>query len=129
MQRPLSETVAVLGATDNPHRFAYQCMRALALHGHKVLPVNPGYTRIEDMPCYPDLAACPGPIDTVTVYVRPSILAGMLEQIADVLPSRVILNPGTEEINAIHYLQAAGIEVQRACTLVLLSTNQYSGAG
>jgi len=128
MHKPLTETVAVLGATDSPHRFAYQCILALKHHGHEVLPVNPGHAQIQGMTCYPSLTACPGPVDTVTVYVRPAILAEMLEQFADLLPKRVILNPGTEDAAVIRYLRGAGIKVQTACTLILLSTNQFSNS-
>ena len=119
MHKALTETVAVLGATDNPGRFAHKCMRSLAQHGHRVLPVNPGHDQIDGMPCYPDLGSCPAAVDTVTVYVRPSILNGMLDDIVNVRPTRGILNPGTEDAAVIS-------QVQIACTLVLLNTNQYN---
>lgn len=120
------ETVAILGATDNPSRYAHKSMLELMDQGHKVLPVNPGHAQIEGIQCHQDLAACPDEVDTVTVYVRPSILKGLLKDIVTVHPKRVILNPGTEDPDIIRQLQGAGIKVQIACTLVLLNTNQFT---
>jgi uncharacterized protein len=119
------ETVAILGASNNPYRYAYKAMLALADHGHKVLLVNPYHDQIDGTQCYQNLAACPGEVDTITVYVRPSILRGLLKDIADTQPRRIILNPGTEDPDINSHFQRVGIKVQNACTLVLLSTNQY----
>ncbi|MCB1830760.1 MAG: CoA-binding protein [Chromatiaceae bacterium] len=121
----MRETVAILGASDDPGRFAHKSMRALAGHGHKVLLVNPSHDQIDGIACYQDLTACPGRIDTVTVYVRPSILKTLLDDIINANPYRVILNPGTEDPEIIGNLQEVGIKVQTACTLVLLDTDQY----
>ena len=40
-------------------------------------------------------------------------------------PKRVIFNPGTENPIFAQKLQEKGIPWENACTLVLLSTNQY----
>lgn len=125
MHRPMTETVAILGATDNPDRYAHKAMLALVGQGHKVLPVNPYHDQIDGTQCYQDLAACPDGVDTITVYVRPGILRGLLKDIVDAKPRRVILNPGTEDPAIVSQIREVGIKVQEACTLVLLSSNQY----
>jgi hypothetical protein len=40
-------------------------------------------------------------------------------------PKRVIFNPGTENMELIQLLKDNQIEPEIACTLVLLSTNQF----
>ncbi len=40
-------------------------------------------------------------------------------------PRRVIMNPGTESESAREALEAAGILVLEACTLVMLRTDQF----
>jgi uncharacterized protein len=40
-------------------------------------------------------------------------------------PRRIIFNPGTENPDAYPRLEAAGITVIQACTLVLLRTRQF----
>lgn len=125
MPRPMTETVAILGATDNRDRFAYRAMLALVEHGHKVLPINPFHDEIDGTQCFKDLAACTVEIDTITVYVSPGILRELVKDIVAAKPGRVILNPGTEDQGVISQIREVGIKVQRACTLVLLSSNQY----
>lgn len=122
----MKETVAILGASNDPNRYAYKAMLALAVHGHKVLLVNPYHDQIDGVQCYQNLAACPGGVDTITVYVRPGTLRGLLKDIVDARPKRVILNPGAQDPDSTSQLQRVGIKVQNACTLVLLSTNRYT---
>jgi hypothetical protein len=43
----------------------------------------------------------------------------------DINPDRVIFNPGTENKEFQNILSKNGIKTEIACTLVLLSTNQY----
>jgi predicted CoA-binding protein len=122
---PIKETVAVLGASPKPARYSHKAIVALKAAGHRVLPVNPGQTEIDGLTCYPDLSACPGKIDTITVYVNPSILLRRVDDMIRVQPRRVILNPGTESDEVIERLDAAGIEVLRDCTLVMLSRGTF----
>ena len=122
---PNKETVAVLGASPKPARFSHKAIVALRQAGHRVLPINPGQSEIDGLTCYPDLAACPDKIDTITVYVNPSILIRRVEDMISVQPRRVILNPGTESDEVIERLESAGIEVIRDCTLVMLSVGAF----
>jgi hypothetical protein len=40
-------------------------------------------------------------------------------------PKRVIFNPGTENMEFVELLKKNNIKAEVACTLVLLTTNQY----
>ena len=122
---PVSKTVAVLGASPKPARFSHKAIVALKAAGHHVLPVNPGQSEIDKLSCYPDLSSCPVPIDTITVYVNPSILVRRVDDMIAVNPRRVILNPGTESEEVIDRLLEAGIEVLQDCTLVMLSAGTF----
>ncbi len=64
-------------------------------------------------------------IDTVTLYVNPKRQQEYYTQILDLKPRRVIFNPGTENQEFQDILEEKGIEVENACTLVLLATGQY----
>jgi predicted CoA-binding protein len=64
-------------------------------------------------------------IHTITLYIG---AARQPEYYADILkinPKRVIFNPGTENPEFYKILEDNKIEVEVACTLVLLATNQY----
>lgn len=121
----MKETVVVLGASNKPDRYAYKALKLLAEYGHDPIPVNPRLKEIDGTPCLPSLSAVDGPVDTVTVYLRPQLLQPLLPEIVAKKPRRVILNPGTEDGAIEDQLTRSHIPVQKACTLVLLKTNQY----
>ena len=64
-------------------------------------------------------------IDTVTLYLNPKRQEEYYDYIISLQPRRVIFNPGTENMEFIKLLKNNQIESEIACTLVLLSTNQY----
>ena len=64
-------------------------------------------------------------IDTVTLYLGPPRQPEYYDYIISLKPSRVIFNPGTENPEFYRLLREANIEVEVACTLILLSTGQY----
>lgn len=121
----MSEHVAILGASDNPERYAHQAHKMLQEYGHKVYPVNPHLDKIDQDNVFPSLKAIKDKIDTLTIYVNPERLPPYLEQIKNLKPRRVIFNPGTESPEIEAELNKAGIETEEACTLVLLRTHQF----
>ncbi|MEJ2115627.1 MAG: CoA-binding protein [Gammaproteobacteria bacterium] len=121
----MTETVAILGASKNQYRYANKAQKFLIEKGYTAVPINPNYNMIDGIKCYPKLKSYSGKINTITVYVRPSILSSLAQEIIQASPFRVILNPGTENGIVIDQLKNAGIEIQIACTLVLLSTSQF----
>ncbi len=121
----MSENVAILGATDEPSKYANMAQHRLHDKGHTVFPVNPNKDTIDGLKAYPRLEDVPEKIDTVTVYVRPAILESLTDDILAVNPRRVIMNPGTENEQVAQVLEEHGVEVVRGCTLVMLHTDQF----
>ncbi len=64
-------------------------------------------------------------IDTVTIYLNPKRQKEYYNYIISLHPKRVIFNPGTENPEFYQILKDNNIAFEVACTLVLLSTNQY----
>lgn len=64
-------------------------------------------------------------VDTVSLYVGPRNQDYWKEYIKELKPKRVIFNPGTENEDFQMDLIKEGIEVEEACTLVLLSMGSY----
>jgi len=64
-------------------------------------------------------------IHTVTLYINASRQPDFYEDLLKLKPKRVIFNPGTENPEFYKILKNNDIEVEVACTLVLLATNQY----
>lgn len=117
--------VAVLGASAKEERYSHQAVLRLHEAGNEVYPVNPALTEIAGLKVWPDLSSLPRNIDTVTVYLSAANSSPLAEPLCQLHPRRVIFNPGAENGQLAEKLQAAGIDVQLACTLVLLRTNQF----
>ena len=71
------ETIAVVGASNKPHRASYGVMCFLQARGYRCIPVNPslaGQSLLGEI-VYPDLKSIGQPIDMVDVF-RNSEAAG-----------------------------------------------------
>ncbi|MCG6938468.1 MAG: CoA-binding protein [Gammaproteobacteria bacterium] len=121
----MPEIVAIIGASEKKNRYAYRAMVSLRDHGHKVRLVNPFKETIESHICFKAVSDIKEKIDTVTLYVNPERFRGHVDEVVKAGPRRVIMNPGTEDTEMQEVLEDAGIEVVRACTLVLLSTDRF----
>lgn len=64
-------------------------------------------------------------IHTISLYLNPKRQEEYYNKIIALAPKRVIFNPGTENPEFYDLLKNENIEVDVACTLVLLSTAQY----
>ena len=123
--REKSETVAVLGASPKPDRYAYRAMRMLREFGHRAIPVNPAFPEILGETCYGKLSDVPDRVDTVTMYLGKQRSDPLIDDILAVKPRRIIMNPGAENDTLARKAEAAGIEVDYACTLVMLQTGEF----
>lgn len=114
----------VLGATDNPSRYAYRAVHSLKQHGHEVVPVGIRQGAVAGLPIRTDRPEVSG-VDTVTLYVGPQNQAGWYDYILALKPRRILFNPGTENPELEELAQRQGILTEEACTLVLLAIGQY----
>jgi len=64
-------------------------------------------------------------IHTITLYLNPTRQVAYYDEIIALAPVRVLFNPGTENPEFYGLLEENGIEVEVACTLVLLGTGQF----
>lgn len=120
--------VAILGASSKPERYSHKCLKMLEHFGYTPVIIHPREKSIEGYQVYKDLTEAhqaEGDIHTLTVYVNPQISSQMVDQILELKPKRVIFNPGSENPELYSALEDKGIEVTQACTLVLLSTDQF----
>jgi uncharacterized protein len=114
--------VAVLGASNKPERYSYKAIKMLADKGHQPMPISRDGAEILG---YSGSTMLKGTSpDIVTVYLSSQNLDPLLEDLIEAKPQRVIFNPGAEAPEVYEQLEKAGIRVQEACTLVLLSTGQ-----
>ena len=117
--------MAVLGASPKEDRYSFKAVHMLKEHEHYPIPIHPAGHMVDGVPGLKSLDDIREPVHTVTCYVNASISDGEFDRIVALGPKRVIFNPGAENENLAARLEAAGIEVVRACTLVLLQTGQF----
>ncbi len=118
-------TVAVLGASPKPDRYAFRAMQMLRDYGHRAVPVNPAFDEILGERCHRSIADVPQPIDTVTMYLGKARSDPLIDDILAAKPRRIIMNPGAENDTLAEKARERGIEVVYDCTLVMLNSGAF----
>jgi uncharacterized protein len=121
----MSLSVAIVGASHKPQRYAYMAQELLMSLQHTVFPVSGNGREILGVPGYQSIADIQQPVDTVTLYLNPQRHQAIKQDILRVKPRRIIFNPGTESDELMREYQQHGIETLEACTLVMLRTGQF----
>jgi predicted CoA-binding protein len=119
-----NKKTVVLGASTKPDRYAYKAIEMLVDKGHSVLAIGQNAGEVAGIKIQTKAIPLKN-IDTVTLYLNALRQRDYYNYIIEAKPKRVIFNPGTENPELYQLLKANGIGVEVACTLVLLTTNQY----
>ena len=119
-----SKKTLVLGASDNPYRYSYLAVNRLRSQGHPVVAIGKKNTMVADVQIEKEKKDWSG-VDTVTIYLNPTHQEQYYDYILSLKPKRIIFNPGAENDELADLAVKNGISPVEACTLVLLSTNQY----
>ena len=115
----------ILGASPNPDRYAHKATLKLDKYAHPVFPVGLREGFIGEHKIL-TLSPVIENIDTVTLYVGPKNQPDYYDYIINqIKPKRIIFNPGTENSELEKLAVENNIEIENACTLVLLSLNDY----
>lgn len=116
----------IVGATNNPSRYAYLAAQNLKNYKHEFVPLGikkgevfgQPILQITDRPEIKD-------VDTITMYVGAPRQQGWYDYLLSLKPRRMIFNPGAENPEFEKLAESKGVEVLEACTLVMLRTNQF----
>ena len=114
----------VLGASTKSERYAFKAITMLVEKGHSVLAIGQNKGEVAGINIRTKNIPLKN-IDTITLYLNPIRQREYYNYILETKPKRVIFNPGTENPEFYQLLKSNNIKVEEACTLVLLTTNQY----
>ena len=92
--------VAIVGASTDLSRIGGQPIKLLTEYGYtgQIYPVNPKYSEIKGLTCYPDVSAVPQPCDVALIAVSGPLVPGAIEQCGKAgIPFAVILSAGFGE--------------------------------
>lgn len=116
----------IIGATTNPSRYAFIAAEMFAKNNIPFEPVGikKGMVfgkEILDINTKPIIED----VDTITLYIGSRHQPEWYDYLISLKPKRIIFNPGTENSELIRLAKDNDIETTIACTLVLISSNQY----
>ncbi|TYC17067.1 CoA-binding protein [Bizionia gelidisalsuginis] len=120
----MSKKTLVIGASLKPIRYSNMAIQKLTNYKHETVAIGLRGGDINGVSIDVDLKDYKN-IDTVTLYLNPNRQEDYYRYIIGLNPKRVIFNPGTENPEFYDLLKRNNIDVEIACTLVLLSTHQY----
>lgn len=119
----MNKKTLVIGASENPERYSFKAIEALRLHKHEVVALAKKPGRVNGVSIQTNFPK--EEVDTVSMYIGAPRQAEYYSKIISLKPKRVIFNPGTENTEFAAMLNERDIEVEVACTLVLLSIGNY----
>ena len=120
----MQKNTVVLGASQNEERYSNMAVKKLVAHKHPVTAIGNKEGIINEIKIIKDNPSI-NDVDTVTLYLNPQNQKPYYDYILSLNPKRIIFNPGTENEELEKIANEKGIKTMEACTLVLLSTNQY----
>jgi hypothetical protein len=116
----------VIGASTNPERYSYKAVNMLLQYKYEVVPFGIKKGAISGIEIINEKIPVKD-VHTVTMYVGKDRQEEYYDYIINILkPKRIIFNPGTENDKLVNLAREKNIETHNYCTLVLLSTGQYT---
>ncbi len=114
----------VFGASLKSHRYSNLAVQRLVAHGIQTVAFGLRAGVVSGVQVTTNLDTIQV-VDTISLYMNPERQRAHYGDIIELQPRRVIFNPGAENPEFYPLLEEYGIEVEEACTLVLLGTGQY----
>lgn len=114
----MARVVAVVGASNDRHKYGNKALRAFLAEGYSVIPINPNESQVEGLPTFPSVLEVPGPIDMATVYVPPDVTMSLLDEFAQKQIPEIWINPGAEDDAVMAEARRRGLNAIFACSIV-----------
>ncbi len=114
----------VIGSSENPARYSNMAIRSLRKNNIEVVALAKREGRVLDVEIQTEFPENKD-IHTVTMYLGAQRQPEYYNPIVELMPKRVIFNPGAENDEFAGILENNGIEAIEACTLVMLNTRQF----
>lgn len=120
----MEKKTLVLGASLNPGRYSHMAIKRLVSHKQPTVAIGLRNGEVAGISIKNKLQHFED-VDTITLYLNPQRQKEYYDYIISLQPERVIFNPGTENPELYALLRKNNIEIEVACTLIMLATNQY----
>jgi len=114
----------VFGASLKPNRYSNLAVNRLQDHNIETEAFGLKAGKIRGTQIRTNLKVFEN-IHTITLYIGAARQPEYYKDFLNINPKRIIFNPGTENPELYKILKDNKIEIEVACTLVLLATGQY----
>ena len=121
----MPKTVAVVGASNDRHKFGNRAVRALRAEGYDVVAINPHEREVEGVKAYPSVLDVPGAIDMASVYVQPDVGTILLKEFAQKGIAEIWINPGAESDELLEEARRLQLKVIVACSIMAIVQDPY----
>jgi predicted CoA-binding protein len=103
--------IAVVGLSNREDRDSYKASLYLHESGYEIVPVNPIYSSIMGLKCYPSLHDVPGTVDIVNLFQRLDRVPASVEAAIVLQPKLIWMQLGIVHKQAADEARKAGIGV------------------
>jgi uncharacterized protein len=121
----MAKVIAVIGASNDRHKFGNRAVRAYQQQGYTVIPINPTEKEVEGLKTYPSVLDVPGDIDMASFYVQPEVGEQVIAEVAQKGIREVWLNPGCDTDELIARAEALQLKPIVACSIMAIGKNPY----
>lgn len=121
----MSKKTVVFGASPNIDRTSYTAVNKLRQNNHHVIALGIRAGKIGDVEILTNWPKIIDNLHTITLYIGPKNQPQHYNYLIGLKPKRIIFNPGTENEELINLAKKNNIQVEIACTLVMLSLGIY----
>jgi uncharacterized protein len=106
-----AKTIAVVGASEKPWRDSHGIAQFLLARGYTIYPVNPSYSMVLGMQCFPDLQSIPESVDIVDVFRRSEAAVTVAREAVSIGAKALWLQLGVISEEASSIASKAGLHV------------------
>jgi acetyltransferase len=95
------QSIAIIGASSDFNKINGRTLKALVdkQYAGRILPVNPKYRTLLDLPCYPDIVSIPGTVDLAVVAVPGKLVPDTLRELGKKgVRAAVVFSSGFSEV-------------------------------
>jgi len=115
----------VIGASTKDYRYSNKAVCLLEDYKHEVIAIGNKKGKIRDIRIITEKLMFDD-VDTIALYLSPKHQKDYYDYILnDIIPNRIIMNPGTENQELKKLAEAKDILVEEQCTLVMLNMDMF----
>ncbi len=124
MENITTKKTVVFGASLKTNRYSNYAIHKLRDAGHPTIGIGLRTGKVRDVDIV-KFGTKVSDVHTITIYMNAIRQNDYINEILSLKPKRIIFNPGAENHELYQKAASLGIEVEDACTLVLLSMKVY----